>query len=322
MIDGVLPRLPLFLASLAGLCACRGDAGYQQLSIHDPWGRWEREGFVRLETPVHAPSSSEGLDQVEIWIKVPEGGVIAGREGPHGPTLAFPPGSELDRVEYAGHDDLRQVIDVRGTRIDPSGNQHFHVFRKEAAGRSAPMFGLEWPRDDAKATAAATDAFIARLEQLPPGKDYGPKRRSKYLGSLRAKNDCAGCHLLDRAPNHVQGEHGLVNRGTDADGFFTPLAVLSDEAPVEAYGLHDLNVPDPHVTVSCGARSVDVAESGKPSCPDAVVPVGRIELSAALAANDPRALAVCDSRRYLFERLDETGRRLFASSVAACPPAP
>jgi hypothetical protein len=322
MLGGVLLRPASLFAAFVGLCACRSDDGYRELRIENPWGRWERDGFARLETSNHVPSSSERVDQVEIWAKLPDDSPIKVTQGPNGPTLSFPPGSELDRVELAGHDDERRVVDVRGTRIDEAGMQQFHVYRKEAAGRDKPMFGLEWPRDDAKATAAATEAFIARLKELPPGKGYKPERLEKYVGSLRKKNDCAGCHLLDRAQNQTQGQHGLVNRRTDADGFYSPLAVLYDEAPIERYGGHDLNVPDPYVTVSCGERTAEVADSGKPYCADKAVVTGRLTLAEALSASDPRAQAVCESRRYLYERMDDEGKRLFAAHLKACSTTP
>lgn len=310
-------RRTLGLFALA-LTACRGDSGYAEVSIDDPWGRWAREGYVELVTAAHAPSSHESVDQVEIWCLLPEGSKIAVTDGPNGPTLNFPPGSKLDRVEFAGTGERRRVIDVRGTTIDETGRQHFHVFRKQGAGRGTLMFGFEWPRDDPRASAAATEAFVSRLRKLPPGSKMEGEKLDGYLGRLRAKNECAGCHPLDRAANETQGEHGLVNRGTDASGFFSPLAVMRDTVAVERYGAHDLNVPDPFVTVRCGASAADVADDGKPRCGDRVVPTAELDVRAGQEAEDPRVLAVCGSRRFLFDHLDAHGQRVFAADMAAC----
>ncbi len=305
--------LSLTLA-LAGSGGCRDGRDRGELRIDAPWDRWTREGFVLLVPSAHAPSSSAAIDQVTIWARMSDDAQISTVEGARGPALRFPAGTELDRVEYAGEGAQRQVIDVRGTRIDEHGVEHFHVYRKLRPGRDAPMFGFEWRADDPDAHATATEALLAKLTEVPPGLGMDEEKRRRYLDDLRAKNQCAPCHEKDRAPNSKQGEHGLVNRGTDASGFFTPLAVLSASVPVERYGAHDPNLTDPHVTITCDDAEPIMGEDGRPRCVDQRVPLATTDLSAGGA----RAEQVCRSRRYLFDRLDQRGRELFAASLSDC----
>src|SRR5690606_38351491 len=93
---------------LAGLLvvlpACRSDApppGVTDLRIDAPLEHHAREGFVLLVPPVHLPSSSPDRDQVETWVKLPEGARIALLWDEAGrPSLGFPPGTLADRVEW------------------------------------------------------------------------------------------------------------------------------------------------------------------------------------------------------------------------------
>lgn len=287
--------------------------------IEDPRTHWESAGYVELRPAAHVPSSSPERDQVVTMALLPEGSIIETIETDTGPSLRFGPGAVLDRVEFHGLGDKRHVIDVRGTRVDAAGTQLFHVYRKDAKGVHAPLFGFEWRAGDPQLHHKATQAFLDRLATRPPGKGMEVDEREAYLGRMRTKNDCAGCHVASRPANHKRGEHGLVNRRADASGFYTPLAVLADEVPVEGYGAHDLNEEDPFITVSCADGPVIHDKKDRPRCEDDTVPVARLDVAAGVAANDSHALAVCASRRLLFRHLDERGQELFADSLTHCP---
>ncbi|MEX1363216.1 MAG: hypothetical protein AB1Z98_08825 [Nannocystaceae bacterium] len=317
--SGVLAAVLLTTAA----SACRSDApppGVEDLRIEQPAGYHEREGYVRLVPPVHLPSSSPVRDQVEIWVQLPEGATIDVHEDEAGrPTLEFPPGTIADRVEFAGMGDERTIVDIRGTRIDDDGSQSFHVYRPTGLGAGVPLFGLRWAREDGQAHGAATERLVAKLAALPPVVNMPQARRDRVLDGVRVRNGCAGCHGLDRPDNARPREHGLVDRGTDRSGFFTPRTVLYDEVVLESYGLHDRSWADPAVEVRCGDELV-VRDDRK--CPDGSIPRGRLRWD----ATEPQAKAhlaeVCESRAWLLAHLTPEVpppmRARLAVSTASC----
>jgi len=294
--------------------------GVTLLSIPDAREYWAKQGFVELVPPVHLPSSSAAKDQVEIWARVPEGGEISGPAevvfGQTPPALLFPPGSVLDRVEYADMNGKRFVVDVRGTRIDDEGKQWFHVYRRGAEG----LFGFEWARSDEGAHGRATAALVAKLAKEAPAKRMAEAQRAKFLGSVEGKNACAACHVLSRDSNLRQGEHGIVNRGTDASGFFTPWTLLAPEIPLERYGGHDASESDRHTTIRCppGVKPT-AAEDGRKRCASSEVPMATYDLRQALADEEARALRVCTGRRYLMGHMSSTLRGALAAVASDCP---
>ena len=318
-IRGVSSMRTAVLASL-WLAACGSKSapeGVTALSIADPRGHWAAQGFHLLLTGVHLPSSDHQLDQVEIWAKLPEGATIeAAGQAPGAPAaLTFPPGSILDRVEYSGRGAQRFVVDVRGTRIADDGEQHFHVYRRGERG----LFGFQWARSDTAAHARATAALQDRLAKLPEIARLDDARRDAFLGSVAGKNACAECHALARPTNATQGEHGLVNRGTDASGFFTPWTVFENAVPLERYGGHDRSETDRYTTVRCpaGAEPTTGAD-GRARCEGGAVPIGEYDLPRALADGDPRALGICAARTYLGRHLSTDLRHRFATALRQC----
>ena len=318
-----LPRLlrsapALALGVLAAGCPRKDAApeGVTSLKIADPREHWTNEGFVELVPPVHLPSSDHQIDQVEIWAKVPEGAVITEADAVSGAPLAlkFPPGSILDRVEYANLRGKRFVVDVRGTRIVEDGSQLFHVYRRGDAG----LFGFEWARDDLGAHERATAALLEGLSRVAPGKDMDETRRAAFLRDVEGKNACADCHAISREINARQGEHGLVNRGTDASGFFTPWTLFADAIPLEMYGANDRSETDRWVTIACPSGEPIAADDGRVRCPENAVPMGSYDLTGALRDGEPRALRICAGRRALGEHFDEDLRLRFASSLRQC----
>ena len=319
-VPGLRHRAPFVLLAALGLGCPRKDAapeGVTALKIEDPREHWNKEGFVELVPPVHLPSSDHQIDQVEIWAKLPDGGTITEVEAASGAPigLKFPPGSVLDRVEYANHQGKRFVVDVRGTRIADDGSQWFHVYRRGEAG----LFGFEWARSDEAAHGRATAALLERLATVEPGKSMDETRRAAFLRDVEGKNACAQCHAISREINTTQREHGLVNRGTDASGFFTPWTLFADAIPLETYGGNDRSETDPWVTISCpDGGEPTAAKDGRARCAENAVPLGTYDLNGALREADPRALRICTGRRALGEHLSDALGLRFASALRQC----
>ncbi|MEM7151352.1 MAG: hypothetical protein AAF799_00850 [Myxococcota bacterium] len=303
----------LGIAGLLAMAAtgCRRDPpppGVEDLSIEDPLRFHEREGYVRLVPPTHIPSSSALVDQVEIWMWLPPDARIDAHDDTQGrPTLEFPAGTIVDRVEFFGTGDRRAIADIRGTRINEDGAQDFHVYRPTAPDPAAPLFGLRWAREDTEAHAAATDRLVAKALEHPPAVGKPQPWRDRFAKGIRVRNRCAGCHGYSRLDNDRPKEHGLVNRGTDRSGFVVPQTVLWDEAPLESYGAHDRSWDDPSIEIRCG----EVPAAGpRKGCEDGSVPLGRLRWD----AEEPEAHAhlreVCEGRAWLITHMaDQDGPR-------------
>jgi len=144
-------------------------------------------------------------------------------------------------------------------------------------------------------------------------------RRTAFLRDVEGKNACAQCHAISRRINATQREHGLVNRGTDASGFFTPWTLFADAIPLETYGGNDRSETDRWVTIACpsGAEPTAAAD-GRARCPNNEVPLGTYDLTGALREGDSRALRICTGRRVLGEHFSEALRLRFASALGEC----
>lgn len=292
-----------------------------RVTIDDPAQHWEREGFVEMVPAIRLPSSSAAAKDVAVWLKIPEHGVIQTRwsEARAAWVLVFPPGTVADRVEQRGGVGKRSVVDVRGTRIDEDQAEWMHTLRRAQTGINAPLFGYEWPRSDPEAHQRATDNLIDELSSIAPAIKMPAERRERHLESIRRKNECASCHTHERPDNTVEGEHGLVNRGTDASGLFTPQTVLMDAVVLERYGGVDPNLDDPAIRVVCPdgseAERRNKNKRLRAVCPDRGVPVATLDFA---RIDDQRLTKLCRARRYLHEHLDEQGREAFAGALAAC----
>lgn len=303
--------LGILVSGAIATLGCRRDPpppGVEDLIIEDPMQFHEREGYVRLVPPTHIPSSSALLDQVEIWMWLPPDAKIAVHDDAQGrPTLEFPPGTIVDRVEFAGTGDRRAIADIRGTRIAEDGSQDFHVYRPTAPEPAAPLFGLRWAREDTEAHAAATDRLVAKALEHPPAVGKPQPWRDRFAKGIRVRNRCSSCHGYSRQDNKTPNEHGLVNRGTDRSGFTVPQTLMWDEAPLESYGAHDRSWTDPSIEIRCGEKP----ENGPGrACEDGSVPLGRLRWD----AEEPEAKAhlrqVCEGRAWLITHManDEASR--------------
>jgi hypothetical protein len=295
-----LPRGAIALALLIGAGCERGP---KNVTIDDRAHYWEKNGFTELVPAIRAPSTADERDVVHVWIKLPEGARVTAIGG----SLRVPPGTIADRVETRGEGG----VDVRGTRFDAREGELFHVFHSDAKTPSAPVSGWEWPRSDEKLGQQATDKLVASLAGQPPGE----------IEALRQFNQCVRCHEHD-TPAVKNAAERRPRRRTDGSGLFELLAVLEDEAPPELNRPRDMNVGAPFVTVHCGAADPELRTrpdgARHYACADGTAPVARLDVAAALAAGDAHAVAVCASRRFLFDHMDAAARAAFAQRFAAC----
>jgi hypothetical protein len=291
---------------------------------------WDREGFVEMVGPMRPPTSDDGEMHIVVYVRLPIDPALAVHivgTGPDGmPLLEYPPGTVSDRVEYFGTPGVDDpigptwvVLDVRGTRVTTT-SQEFHVFRPRTDRPGGALLGLSWPRGDDLAQARATDAVGALVET---GRVLGPPgsaARAAAASSLRALNDCASCHAAKSAPE-TRAASTRVHRGTDASGFFQVSSVLRDESPLEVYRPRNANAGDSLVRFVCkdgGDAQVEANARANVHCPGGSVPVGILDLPAAMKAGDPHARRLCASRRYLYAHLDAAARDAFASAEREC----
>ncbi len=305
-----VPTLVLLIA--AGMAGC-GDVGANVEAVElraETSDAWRERGFVRMTAALRNPTSLDGTSSVDVWLSVPEGGTIALDTASDGPHLVLPAGTRVDRVESIAVAGKPRVDDVRGTELLTGGGQRFRVLRRGEAS----LEGMAWPRSDAHAQARVDDRLAAWLET------HGARPRAvKRLIDL---NQCARCHVSNKAPSTTAGQDGLPNRPTDGHGFYQVEGVLHDELPVETSRPRDPNLHDPFVTYRCASgeppQPVESTSVAHVRCADGAPVLGRLDVAQSLAAKDPHALAVCETRRFLFERMTTSARNAFGEAFAVC----
>jgi hypothetical protein len=288
---------------------------------------WAREGFVEMTPPVRPPTSTDGELRIVVYVRLPEGATVTLGKGEGATALVYPPGTAADRVEYFARGDRDgppgdgHVADVRGTEILKDG-QRFHVLRPARASSGKDLLGLAWMRGDEASEAMATRAvgdLVERGFALGPA---GGRARAEAAEHLRGLNGCAGCHALSRPPRRDLGPVGAIHRGTDGSGFFQVSTVLTDRQPIETYRPRNANAGDRFIRFVCGVDESDarIADDGLGGvrCDGGEVPVGVLDVHAALQAGDLHAERLCASRRYLVAHLDAAARRAFQREAAEC----
>jgi hypothetical protein len=293
-----------------------------RLTVSDAATYWKRSGFVEMAPPIRLPSS-DGDERIVVWLKIPDKArlQVVRHEGGRA-SLAYPPGTVADRVDLRHGRDPASVTDVRGTRFE-SGEEYFHVLRPLAVSELA---GVEWPRSDTRAQRAATDRM---LDQLVASRGVGRDSTSDpALRLFERLNDCGGCHAHDKPERRARvlrdaTDDAMPNRGTDAAGLYSIETVLVDWAPLEMHRAREMNEGDPFVTVTCGNDRAPRLATGPRGvrhyvCDEGIVPYAHLDVTAALTAHDDHARAVCGSREYLWEHMDEDGRAAFAASFEEC----
>ncbi len=283
--------------------------GAEAVAIEDPRTYHQREGFTALVPPAHLPSADPEVDQVTVWLRLGPGEITTTTED--GRTLlVFPDGTRADRVETAGRGDDRFIADIRGTTLTPDGPR-FHVFRPQAPTPSSPLFGAQWLAGSPKAHEAATQYVSERIAASVPWASRPQAERQAAAAGFRQKNDCLPCHDPARPENARPGEHGLVNRGTDGSGFFTPYTLFEDDVPMEQYGAFDHTLADPLIDVLCGEEILDSPQASgwDRTCTNGQTPRARWRWDRAWSTAPARAKQRCDQARWLFEHMDPAAQQ-------------
>ena len=304
------------------------DSEVVRVRINDPRRYWNETGFREMTPPIRLSTQAHTSARTLIYLKIGDGGDLRTDTGPAGSrTIQYPPGSESDRVSmvmYRRNGVPGYTIDdVRGTRWDQNGRQYFHVYRASGPEPHAPLIGYEWPRDNASAASEATNRLtqILRTTALP----NGYLSDAYYIYRFRQLNRCQGCHWPNKPTAHLASDR-RPPWATDASGLYTPLAVLHDYAPLSAQSaFHDPNSADPYIKAHCGSPTgpSNAERLGSPGgyyyrCPDMTYPIGVRDMRRAVRDGDRYSESVCDARRYLFRRMDVSGRRHFSAAVRSC----
>jgi hypothetical protein len=324
---------------LALACATPAVAAGSQADIHlhaVEWpnriGYWQQSGFVEMVPPVRLPTDKGIHEYIQVWLRIPAGEKVAVRwlPGQKRYTLAFPPGTVADRIDGGEHAKQAMftvdgIADVRGATIAADGKTWWHVYEPVPGESSGWLHGFAWLRSGPAGDDLAADSLI---KLYYPG---APARAKEEMAEFRRLNQCSACHMPDRPVPTATTDNdlsfpttrsGLSVPETDADGFYQPITVLTDSMTLVNIRPWDLNVDDPYITIWCGKARARLATKGNDYrrylCPGNAVPVGKLDMAAALAHEDPHALAVCASRKYLYAHITAGDRKDFASGFAEC----
>ncbi len=316
-----MSKLQIPLLALLGVFGCRHPAHVRELKISDSAHYWREQGFVEMVPPLRLPTRGPDGNRVSVWLKLPPGSVIHSRwsTSTDRQTISLPPGTDAVRVEeirLATEEGVAwSVADARGTRFDRGGKERFYVLRAEASQPNAPLVGYEWQRGDASAESEAA-SLVSELV----AKGVAPKRRAEVVARTRLNNQCARCHSYGRPDNQRPNQYGEVNRGTDLSGLFQVESLLRPRVPLEQYFPFETNANDRYLDFRCASGTLHRVNQPVPniSCSDGSVPMGSLDVRAALAAGDDRVKALCAARRYLYEHLDSPARTAFSERFAEC----
>ena len=298
------------LAIAATMASCSRRTQVLELTITDGALHWRRGGYVEVVPTVRPPTSRSGDLHITTWIK-PSSARLRARAG----RLEIPTGWDVVRVELRGTGLLSAdwvILDVRGTRFGSDRTERFYSLRPVSWAGPAELRGPEWLRGDTAQQRIADD-YIAKIASLAMADQASADRASSRA---RMINQCASCHQHNRPVQWTVTDGFTPYRGTDASGLYSVQAVLEDSGPVEHNRPRDLNREAPFVALDCPSGSTVVSSESR--CADQTTARATLSLSSALAAQDPHALRVCESRRWLAEHSDPSVFAAFSAGFAAC----
>lgn len=324
----LMTNIVLLLMFLWGTAAFGQNIHLHAVHIPNQVSYWPQHGFVEMVPPVRLPTDKSIHEYIMVWLRIPAGEKISTQWLPDQKryTLKFPPGTVADRVDGGEHQKeamftVNGIADVRGARIDANGRTWWHVYEPVPGQSPNWLKGFEWLRTDKHNDNVAADSLI---KLYYPGT---PIKATQEMATFRKLNQCGACHQLNRPiPTTVTrtsfGFSSLALPETDADGFFQPITVLTDTMTMVNIRPWDLNAGDPYITVWCGEHKAKLTVKGdsygRYTCPDHRVPVGKLDMTAALRNKDAHALKVCASRSYLYEHMTAKGRKDFARYFEEC----
>jgi len=280
---------------------------------------WDERGFFPLEPPIRLPVDAERRFETRVYLYLPPSARIGWQSDAAGGRIVFPPGTIADRVDWWSG----LVADVRGTEIADRGGERFRVYRPMRPG-SHELFGYRFARGDVGGLMAVrqgfSDAMVRGMGFLNHTSGPISARRKKAIARFSRQLDCVSCHAHDRQALAPTDTRDLPRRGTDGSGFYVPESVFFNRAPLETYRSIDPNGSDPFVRYECGdGRAVRGARGTTAvRCADGSIPDLAFDLTAALAAGDPRARRVCESRKFLASRFAPEARTHFHGAIAEC----
>lgn len=334
VLDGWVRIITAGTASLLLLVFCMPAYG-QDIQLHavripNSLRYWPQHGFVDMVPPVRLPTDKTIDEKIMVWLRIPTGKKITvlWLADQRRYTLKFPPGTVTDRIDSGQNAKQAMFVvngihDVRGARIDADGRTWWHVYEPVPGESSKWLKGFAWLRAGSKGDNIAADSLI---KLYYPG---APAKAKQEMAVFRRLNQCTACHQINRPvptktlPWKFLGHVIFVATSeTDGDGFYQPITVLTDTMTLVNSRPWDLNAGDPYITVWCGKHRAKLTTKGdsyrRYTCPDRGVPVGKLDMLAALKHKDPHALQVCAARRYLYEHMTENGRKDFARYFEEC----
>ncbi|MDP3274406.1 MAG: hypothetical protein Q8Q09_04375 [Deltaproteobacteria bacterium] len=282
---------------------------------------WQRAGYTQLVSPVDSPTSADGLLHITTWIKlVGDGKISLGSGLGQAPLLRMPEGADVVRVESHGAGDTpsRQwsVLDVRGTIFGANESEIFYALRPARQLAQGQLWGVRWPRG-VPAEQLRADTLIGQIARLsaPPRQAQQAAERAQWI------NQCARCHEHARGMRVRVTDGFTPHHGTDASGLFSVQSVLQNHGPLEHNRADNRERRWPFADLRCASPTA-TASAREGRCSDQSTAIAHVRMSEALAARDPHALRVCDSRRWLRAHSDQAVVSAFAQAFGECEGAP
>ena len=135
-------------------------------------------------------------------------------------------------------------------------------------------------------------------------------------------NHCENCHYPNRYEAVWKESSHLPHRNTDASGFYTPLSVLSDQAPLPETRARDLNMEDPFIDFTCVDGNEPIIRnkiSFHPMyCQDGMAVLAVRNIKEGIRSEDSYTSKICDSRYYLYRHMDLSAKKIFSAYIAEC----
>ena len=173
LLLGAIVGISLFrMARRRGLLRAAPRLPVREGTLERPATYWAREGFVRMEGPVRAPTSPDGRERIVVYLRLPASSVVKTRllDGDERPTLEYPPGTLADRVEYWGDGPLDAPIEPRWRVADVRGTSYqtfedlLHYCRCVAGSIGRLSLGIYGTSGDAELAAQLADSLGVALQ--------------------------------------------------------------------------------------------------------------------------------------------------------------
>lgn len=298
------------------------DEDVQKISILDSDHYWQASDFIRLYPAVRFPTNPDATDLIRVYLRLPDKSLIDIDTTNDFARFKFPVGTKLDRVESLLINGRPKVIDVRGTSVQTSGKQQFDLLRAMGPEPNARLEGFSWPAESRESQQSVDHQLKNWMPQTWLPKSASMLQEEQWHALLKV-NHCSQCHDVNKNKSGWAETDSLPHRNTDTSGFFTPMAVFAEYAPLPETRARDLNLNDPYCDFICSDGSAP-AYSGKNItfrplvCADGSAVLVHRDIAAGIADNDDYSNKVCESRRYLISHMTRAAQEIYQSSLKAC----